>query len=56
MLILAPYALLVTSLGLLSYVFAPPNQPKLAELGRIAFACGLLVVAYVLAGYVVRVG
>ncbi len=38
--------------GLLVYMLA--GNPKATELGRITFACGLLVLAYVLAGHVVR--
>ncbi len=38
--------------GLLAYMLA--GNPKAAELGRITFACGLLVLTYVLAGHVVR--
>jgi Na+/phosphate symporter len=40
--------------GLLVYMLA--GNPKAVELGRLTFACGLLVLAYVLAGHVVRVG
>lgn len=54
MIVVAILPALVALAGLLTYVLAA-NQ-KLAECGRVAFACGLLVCVYVLAGHVVRLG
>lgn len=45
--------LLVCIIGLLVYVLSV-NNGKLAELGRIAYACGLLVTLLVFASKVVR--
>ncbi len=45
---------LICVVGLIVYLIA--SKPEAKELGRIAFACGLLVLTYVLAGYTVRVG
>lgn len=39
---------LVAVLGVLVYALA--SNPKVAELGRIAFFCGLLVAVWILAG------
>lgn len=44
--------LLVCILGLLVYALAA--SPKVQELGRLAYACGLLVSLFALAGRVLR--
>lgn len=46
--------LLVAIVGLLMYVLA--SNAKIAEIGRIAFFCGLLVLTFQLAGSVVPLG
>jgi len=46
--------LLVAIAGLLLYALA--NNPKVAEAGRLAFACGLLVTLFALARATVRLG
>lgn len=52
MTIIAIIPLLACIAGLLIYVLA--SNPKLTELGRIAFACGLLVTLAVFAGHTVH--
>lgn len=54
MIVVAIVPAVLTIVGLLVYMLAA--NPKAVELGRITFACGMLVMAYVLAGHVVRVG
>jgi hypothetical protein len=44
--------LLILIVGLLLYVLA--SNAKVAEIGRITFACGMLVTTYVTAAHVVR--
>src|SRR3954470_19496006 len=46
--------LLVCLLGLLAYALSA--NAKVVELGRLAFACGLLVTLWSLAGHTVRFG
>ncbi len=41
-------------LGALIYAFAV--NPKLAEIGRIAFACGMLWLVWALSGHTFRIG
>lgn len=50
--ILLPW--LIALLGVLLYALA--GNPKVQELGRLAFACGLLVALWRMAGAVVRFG
>ena len=52
--ILALVPALVAVVGAL--VYALSANPKAAELGRLAFAVGLLWAVYGLAGHVVRIG
>lgn len=40
------FALVILLVGLALYVVAKPTQPKLAEIGRIMFFCGLLVLTW----------
>jgi Na+/phosphate symporter len=44
--------IIVAILGLLIYILA--GNPKVQELGRIAFSCGLLVACLMLAGKTVQ--
>lgn len=44
--------LLVCIIGLLVYALAA--NPKVQELGRLAYGCGLLVTLFALAGHVLR--
>ena len=52
--LLAVFPLLLTIGG--AFFYAVPENPKLSELGRIAFACGLLALALALSQHVVRIG
>lgn len=54
MIVIAILPAFVCIAGLLVYMLA--SNPKAVELGRIAFACGLLVLVYALAGHVVKLG
>lgn len=50
---IAIFPLVVLIVGLLIY-FAAAANPKLAEVGRLMFACGLLVLCFSLAGKTLR--
>lgn len=50
--LIAIVPLVVAIIGLL--VYALSANPKVAELGRLAFACGLLVTLFAMAGHTVR--
>jgi len=50
--LIAIIPLIVLLLGALVYALA--SNPKAAEMGRIAFLCGLFVLTWVLAGKTVR--
>lgn len=54
MIVVAYLPALVCVLGALVYVLA--KQPKVAEMGRLAFACGLLAELFALAKHVVHIG
>lgn len=54
MLIITVIPLLVAIIGLLIYALAA--NPKVAECGRLMFACGTLVTLWSLAGHTVRIG
>lgn len=44
--------LLIALAGMLVYALA--SNPKVAELGRLAFACGLLALCFALAGHTIK--
>ena len=54
MTVIAIVPALVAIIGAALYLMAA--NPKAAELGRIAFFCGLLVLMFALAGHVLRFG
>lgn len=54
MIVVALVPALIALVGLLTYALS--SNPKVAELGRLAFACGLLVVCLVLSREVVKLG
>ena len=54
MIAVALLPLILAIVGLLIYALA--SNPKTAEIGRLMFACGLLVLAFALAKTVVHVG
>jgi hypothetical protein len=47
-------SLVVCVVGLVVYLAAPPTAPKATEVGRLAFACGLLCVLLEVGTRVVR--
>ncbi len=51
--LIATIPALVSLVGALA--FALSANAKVSELGRIAFACGLVVLMYVLSGHVIRI-
>ena len=54
MIALAVIPIILVVVGLLMYVLA--TNPKVSEIGRIMFFCGLFVLAFALARTVVHVG
>lgn len=50
--IIAPF--LIAVLGLLLYILA--TNPKVQEIGRIMFACGMLVLTWILSNHVYHLG
>jgi hypothetical protein len=50
--LIATFALLITIIGLLVYVLA--SNAKVVELGRITFACGMLVTVFIASKHVVK--
>ncbi len=54
MIVIAYLPLLVCVVGALVYGLA--SNPKAQELGRLAYACGLVAFCFALASHVVRIG
>ena len=54
MIIITLVPLLILVVGLLMYALAA--NPKVQEIGRIMFQCGMFVLTWVLAGQTVRLG
>ncbi len=54
MIVVAIFPAVLVIVGMLVYLLA--SKPETKEMGRLAFACGLLVLAYAFVGSVVRVG
>lgn len=51
MIVLIPLLVAITGL----VIYAISTNPKIQEIGRIAYACGLLVTVFVVAGQSVRI-
>lgn len=54
MIAIAFFPLIVCVIGVLMYALCA--NPKLAEIGRLAFACGLLALCFAFAKHVVSLG
>ncbi len=52
----ALYPALACLLGLIVYLAAKPDQPRLARLGELTFFAGLLVTLFTLAAHTIKLG